>query len=106
MKAARARWHIENETFNTLKNVGYRFEHNYGHGQLHLSTTYAYLMLLAFYVDQIVQACCHNFKKIEEKIATKIKIWDTIKAIFKTSMYYSMKEIYCVLANLFEIKLE
>ncbi len=106
MKAARARWHIENETFNTLKNVGYRFEHNYGHGQLHLSTTYAYLMLLAFYVDQIVQACCHTFKKIEENVTTKIKIWDTIKAIFKTGTYHSMNQIYYVLANLFEIKLE
>ena len=28
----RARWKIENETFNTLKNQGYNFEHNYGHG--------------------------------------------------------------------------
>jgi hypothetical protein len=24
----RARWKIENETFNTLKNQGYHFEHN------------------------------------------------------------------------------
>ena len=28
MRAARARWKIENETFNTLKNQGYNFEHN------------------------------------------------------------------------------
>lgn len=30
-KGGRARWKIENETFNTLKNLGYNFEHNYGH---------------------------------------------------------------------------
>lgn len=30
MRAGRARWRIENETFNTLKNQGYNFEHNYG----------------------------------------------------------------------------
>ena len=30
MKGGRARWHIENNTFNTLKNQGYNFEHNYG----------------------------------------------------------------------------
>ena len=32
MRADRARWKIENETFNTLKNQGYTFQHNYGHG--------------------------------------------------------------------------
>jgi len=32
MRAGRSRWQIENETFNTLKNQGYHFEHNYGHG--------------------------------------------------------------------------
>ncbi len=29
MRAGRSRWRIENETFNTLKNQGYNFEHNY-----------------------------------------------------------------------------
>jgi hypothetical protein len=33
MRGGRARWKIENETFNTLKNQGYNFEHNYGHGK-------------------------------------------------------------------------
>ncbi len=28
MRGGRARWKIENETFNTLKNQGYHFEHN------------------------------------------------------------------------------
>ena len=28
MRGGRARWKIENETFNTLKNQGYNFEHN------------------------------------------------------------------------------
>ena len=29
MRAGRSRWRVENETFNTLKNQGYHFEHNY-----------------------------------------------------------------------------
>ena len=36
MRGGRARWKIENETFNTLKNQGYHFEHNYGHGTQNL----------------------------------------------------------------------
>ena len=31
MRAGRSRRKIENETFNTLKNLGYNLEHNYGH---------------------------------------------------------------------------
>ena len=30
MRGGRARWKVENETFNTLKNQGYHLEHNYG----------------------------------------------------------------------------
>ncbi len=30
MRGGRARWKIENETFNTLKNQGYHLGHNFG----------------------------------------------------------------------------
>lgn len=45
---ARARWKIENEGFNVLKNHGYELEHNFGHGQSCLAMTLASLNLLAF----------------------------------------------------------
>jgi hypothetical protein len=41
MRGGRARWKIENETFNTLKNQGYHLEHNYGHGEQNLSVVLA-----------------------------------------------------------------
>jgi len=44
MRAGRARWKIENETFNTLKNQGYNFEHNYVHGEQNLSVVFATIM--------------------------------------------------------------
>ncbi len=44
----RARWKIENESFNVLKNHGYELEHNFGHGQNFLAMTLATLNLLAF----------------------------------------------------------
>jgi len=40
-RGGRARWRIENETFNTLKNQGYHFAHNYGHGENNLCTVVA-----------------------------------------------------------------
>ena len=51
----RARWKVENETFNTLKNQGYHIEHNYGLGKKNLSMVFVTLMMLAFLVDQILQ---------------------------------------------------
>jgi hypothetical protein len=48
MRGGRARWRMENATFNTLKNQGYHYEHNYGHGYQHLSVVFAVLMMLAF----------------------------------------------------------
>jgi hypothetical protein len=46
--AGRARWKIENETFNVMKNHGYELEHNFGHGKTFLAMTLAALNLLAF----------------------------------------------------------
>lgn len=48
VKGARTRFKIENETFNTIKNQGYDFEHNYGHGYKTLNNVFAGLMLLSF----------------------------------------------------------
>jgi hypothetical protein len=44
----RARWKIENESFNVMKNHGYELEHNFGHGKTFLAMTLAALNLLAF----------------------------------------------------------
>ena len=44
----RARWKIENESFNVMKNHGYELEHNFGHGETFLAMMLAALNLLAF----------------------------------------------------------
>ena len=45
---ARARWKIENETFNVLKTGDHRLEHNFGHGKETLASVLVALNLLAF----------------------------------------------------------
>jgi hypothetical protein len=44
----RARWKIENETFNVLTTGGYNLEHNFGHGKETLASVLVVLNLLAF----------------------------------------------------------
>jgi hypothetical protein len=70
MRAARSRWKIENETFNTLKNQGYHFEHNSGHGYENLCSVMTMLMMLAFLIDQVQQLCCKVYQKARQHLGT------------------------------------
>ncbi len=106
MKAGRARWKIENETFNTLKNQGYNFEHNYGHGEQWLATVLAMLMLLAFLVDQIQERCCEIFKQLRANLRTRAKLWETMRSLFKIVPFRSMSSLFVQMAQLYEIQLQ
>ena len=94
MRGGRARWKIENETFNTLKNQGYNFEHNYGHGEQHLSVVFAMLMMLAFLVDQAQQLCCALFQAVWAKLGSKRRLWERMRALFYTYALASMRQLF------------
>lgn len=94
VKAGRGRWKIENETFNTLKNQGYHFNHNFGHGEKHLCTNFALLMILAFLIDQIQQLSNDLFQKALKKSEWKKYLWDDVRSFFKTLPFDSMEMIY------------
>ena len=94
MRGGRARWKIENETFNTLKNQGYNFEHNYGHGEQHLSVVFAMLMMLAFLVDQAQQLCCALFQAVWAKLGSKRLLWERMRALFYTYALASMRQLF------------
>jgi hypothetical protein len=53
--AGRKRWKVENEGNNTLKNQGYYFDHNFGHGKKHLSAVIATLIVFSFLVHTILR---------------------------------------------------
>jgi len=103
MRGGRARWKIENETFNTLKNQGYHFEHNYGHGHQNLSFNLATLMMLAFLVDQVLQLTCKVFKGADQKAGSKTKLWEQIRKLFFAFQFDSMLQIYQALYYGFEL---
>ena len=93
MQGARARWRIENETFNTLKNQGYHFEHNFGHGYEHLSVVFAELMMLAFLVDQVQQLCCPLFQAAWATWGSKRLLWEKMRALFFDYALESMRQL-------------
>ena len=94
MRGGRARWKIENETFNTLKNQGYHFAHNYGHGKQHLGVVFALLMMLAFLVDQAQQIACRLFQAVLQKEGSKRHMWEHVRSLFYSLEFDSMAHLF------------
>jgi hypothetical protein len=94
MRGGRARWKIENETFNTLKNQGYNFGHNFGLGKKNLSVVFVMLMMLAFLVDQALQLCCALFNEVWRKLGSKRALWEDIRSMFRFFEIDSMESLY------------
>jgi len=88
-RGGRCRWKVENETFNTLKNQEYNLEHNYGHGKQHLATVFANLMLLAFFIDQVQEACCPLFQLAQKKYLTRTGLWQGMQRRFEIGIFNS-----------------
>ncbi len=93
MRGGRARWKIANETFNTLKNQGDNFAHNYGHGEQHLSVMCAMLMMLAFVVDQTQQLCWALCRAVWAKLGSKRLLWERMRALFYDYALQSMRQL-------------
>ena len=101
----RSRWKIENEVFNTLKNQDYNFNHNFGHGQQHLATNFAYLMMLAFTIDQLRQYGSRLFRSIWKGLKTKKAVWDAIRTVFKMVISESIDDLCRKVLSIYELRM-
>ena len=105
VELAPCRWKIENETFNTLKNQDYNFEHNYGHGKQFLSIIFVSLMLLAFFVDQFTLFLDKNFQKALNVVKTLRDLRQAIRTIFILVPCESFENIYRIIAREIHLKM-
>lgn len=99
MRAGRSRWKIENETFNTLKNQGYHFEHNYGHGQHHLSSVLGGMCLLAFLIDQANELACRVFQQALDNWHSRRLLWETYRAKFTNWRYPDWETLMAIMVD-------
>ncbi len=106
VKVGRARWKIENETFNTLKNQGYEFEHNFGHGKKYLAANFSVLMLLAFLFDQIQQRTNQTFLAARRKAGSNKALWEKVRQLFDLVTLNSMQLIYKIIAKQIQMKIQ
>ena len=88
VKGGRARWKIENEVFNTLKNQGYHIEHNYGHGEKNLSSIFFILNLLAFFVHQILDLTDSLYQTVRyKKFTSRKEYFNQLRCTFRILLF-------------------
>ncbi len=79
--SGRARWRIENENNNTLKTKGYHLDHNFGHGQQHLSSLLATLNILAFLFHTVLAFTDERYRLIRATLPTRKTFFQDMRAL-------------------------
>jgi hypothetical protein len=77
----RARWKIENESFNTLKTKGYNLEHNFGHGKENLSAVLATLNLLAFAFHTVAELTHDLWRRAMKEAGARVRFFSRLREI-------------------------
>jgi hypothetical protein len=89
---ARARWKIENEHNNVLKNRGYNLEHNFGHGKQHASEIFLLLNFLAFQFHTILELCDKDYLKARASFGRRDSYFQHMQAAMRYALHQSWQE--------------
>ena len=87
--AGRCRWKTENENHNVLKTKGYHLEHNFGHGQNHLSAVLLTLNLLAFLFHTVLHLVDPVYHQIRQQRGTRKGFFQDILSLTKYLLFDS-----------------
>ena len=91
--AGRARWKIENETFNVLKTKGYNLEHNFGHGRQNLSAVLATLNLLAFACHTACDLADRAWKAARRELVTRQGFFHALRTLTSYLVFPSWENL-------------
>ncbi len=94
----RARWKIENETFNVLKNNGYNLEHSFGHGKENLAATLVTLNLLAFAFHTVCDIADELWRAARQKLGPRYNFFNKLAAITIYLIFPSWDDLLLTLA--------
>lgn len=89
--SGRARWKIENESNNVLKNRGYHLEHNFGHGKQHLASLLMTMNLLAFGLHTLLDLTDESYRLIRSTVGARRKFFQHLEAL-TTYLYFETWE--------------
>ena len=85
----RARWKIENETFNVLKTGGYNLEHNFGHGKETLASVLVVLNLLAFAMHAACDLVEEAWKQARTRLGARVRFFEHVRSITAYHLFLS-----------------
>ena len=98
-QCARARWKIENETFNVLKQHGYHLEHNFGHGKKTLAGVLVALNLLAFALHAACELAETLWQRARQRLGARQRLFEHLRSITAYHAFPSWTALMTLLAT-------
>lgn len=99
----RSRWKVENEGFNVLKNRGYNFEHNYGHGSQYLSAVLLTLLMLAFLFHTVLDLCSQAYRAVRDALAVRRTFFNDLRALTRYLYFSDWSQLLTFMYNGLEL---
>ena len=89
----RARWKIENEHNNVLKNHGYNLKHNFGHGKTYAGEMYCLLNLPAFQMHSILDINDEDYQKARASAGRRDEFFNELRFVMKFKLFESWQQL-------------
>ena len=86
-RAGRARWKVENETFNCLTRQGYHLKHNFGHGSAGLANLLAVLNLLAFACHSVLDSLRGLWRQLRDLLGTRRDFFENLRVAARLFLF-------------------
>ena len=96
---ARARWKIENETFNVLKQHGYHLKHNFGHGNDTLAGVLVVLNLLAFSLHSACELAETLWQSARRRLGTRRRLFEHLRTVTEYRVFPDWNNLLSLLAT-------
>lgn len=93
-QVGRARWKVENEQHNTLKNHGYHLEHNFGHGHQHLSTVLFTLNVLAYLLHTVQELISAPYRLLRQALVARYTFFNDLRALTNYLIFESWNALW------------
>ena len=91
-ECGRARWKIENEHNNVLKNRGYNLEHNFGHGVSHAADIFFVLNLLALQFHTVLEYCDIEYQLTYSSFPARVAFFEALRVLIRRRYFASWPE--------------
>ena len=95
----RARWKIENEAFNVLKQHGCQLEHSFGHGRETLASVLVVLNLLAFALHTACDLAEALWQQARQRLGTRCRLFEHLRTVTECQAFPDRSALMTLLAT-------